>query len=130
MSEDDARILGMQIICATVMLTWAGSGWGALNKCTGTDGKVTYTEQACEQSQTKTTVKITSAPTFDGQGAGSRSSRDLSPGQAAQCERARRSLESGKREVAQERNKSKGYLLESLRQETANLEQLIREQCN
>ena len=130
MSKNDVRILGMNIICAVAILPFAESAWGALNKCTGTDGRVTYTEQMCEQNQTKTTVKITIAPPSDSQGSGPRKNRVLSPEQVAQCELARRVLESGKKETAQERNKDKGDLLVRAKQENAKLEQFIRELCN
>lgn len=130
MRKDNFRILGLNIICAAVLMPLAGSAWGALNKCTGTDGKVTYTEQPCEQNQSKTTVTIAAPPPADGPRSGTGKNRDLAPGQVARCEQARRALEFGKREAAQERNRAKADLLASMKQNIASLEQLIQEQCN
>ena len=130
MSQNDVRTFGLNIICAAAMLMLTGSAWGTLNKCTGADGKVTYTEQRCEENQTKSSVKIKAAPPFEPQGSGLIKNAHLSPGQVALCDRARKTLESGKREIAQESNKNKADLLASTRQEMSNLDQLIREQCN
>jgi hypothetical protein len=129
LNKNHVRVLGLNVMCAAAMLTSAAPAWSAMNKCTGTDGKVTYTEQPCEKSQTKTTVKIESPPPSSGQGSGMRKNRELSPGQIERCERARMTLEMGKREMQQERNKNKTDLLASAREEAANLEKLIREQC-
>lgn len=129
--KKDLHTLCMHAICAAASLAWTGPAWATLNKCIGADGKVTYTEQPCEQNQTKATVKITAPPPSSERGSGSRvGNRTLSPGEAAQCERARQSLESGKRMIAQERDPRKAELVASLRQEAAILEQMIREQCN
>ena len=130
MRENQLSRLGVRILQTMVLLAATQSSWGALNKCTGADGKVTYTEQVCEQSQTRTNVKIVSAPPVDSEVAGSRRNHDISPGQRALCERARLTLESGKRTVADERYKKQQDVIANARQEIGNLEKLIREQCN
>ena len=129
MRKQYVRFLGLHVICAVAMLTAADSAWSSLNKCTGTDGKVTYTEQPCEQNQTRTTVKISSTRPSEDQGSYPRNNL-ASPGQVAQCEQARKILQIAKNEVADERHKNKHDVLASAKQTIANLERLIREQCN
>ena len=129
MNRHCVRLFVVYLICAAAVSTTADPAWSAPNKCTGKDGKVTYTEQACPQNQTQAVVKIMAAPSSDGPASGQRTTRGSSPRHEAQCAQARDVLESLKKEIEDEKHKDQADLVASARQEIAKAEQLIREQC-
>ena len=126
MSKTPARALGARAVCAAALLTAAGSAWSAPNKCTGKDGKVTYTEQPCAQNQTQATVKVTAAPS----GASGQRKGRLSPEQQARCTQARAIVDSLRKEIANEKHKNKVELLATARQQIAEADQLLHAQCD
>ena len=128
MARNHIRAFGAFAFSAAVLSTPSGSAWSAPNKCTGKDGKVTYTEQPCAQNQTQATVRISAAPA-GGQGSRPRTGR-LAPGQQARCEQARAMVDALKKEIANGRHKDKADLVASAREEIAKTEQLIHQQCD
>ncbi len=119
------RILQALGLAALLVASHSASGF---NKCTGPDGKITYTEQQCAQSHSKSTVNVSAPP--PPAAAAPKSGAPRSPGQEAQCERARRTYAALQAEVALERNKHKTEMLAQARQDLANMDTLLRKHCS